>query len=251
MTLRWREERSRALLTELSLQSSTMSSEGDVNTREDTVFVVNVHLEGSPYRAADRVSQLRHALHRLAHHIETTGRDIKTAKLILVGDFNSLPGDSPCKFLREKHLPAGYRDEYLPGQDSATDHDIDQPFELVDAYEAANAEPPFTRKVNKHAGARLDFVWVSPGLDVLGVMRPLPMEYRELVERVGLPNYALPSDHLPVGAVVRLKDGDTSLNRGIKEQQDEGFESNGSDYSSKAHAAGEDAGPSPAQHEKL
>lgn len=33
------------------------------------VWVANVHLEGSPYRPNDRISQLRHGLQRLEHHM--------------------------------------------------------------------------------------------------------------------------------------------------------------------------------------
>lgn len=33
------------------------------------VWLANVHLEGSPYRPNDRISQLKHALHRLESHI--------------------------------------------------------------------------------------------------------------------------------------------------------------------------------------
>lgn len=233
LTLKWWEERSRALISELTLSTST---EGNIS-EEDTLFVVNVHLEGSPYRAADRVAQLRHALQRLAHHIEATGRDVGTAKLILVGDFNSLPGDSPCKFLRDGHLQAGYRDDYLPGEDSATDHDIDHPFILRDAYEVAHAVPPFTRKVNR-TGARLDFVWVSPGVEVQGVMRPLPMEYRDLVERVGMPNYALPSDHLPVGAILQLAgNGNSTVEDKERGEEDEILGARSSDTNNSRSSA--------------
>lgn len=182
----------------------TNTNNSSTNNSSSTVYIINVHLEGSPYRAADRVSQLRHALQRLAHHLESTGRDIQTAKVILVGDFNSISTDSPSKFLKEGKLEAGYTDPRPPNQQPATEHDIHHPFKLHDVYEVAQSVPPFTRKVEHRTGARLDFVWATPGLDVEAVMRPLPMEHRELVERVGLPNYALPSDHLPVGAVFRF-----------------------------------------------
>lgn len=84
------------------------------------------------------------------------------------------------------------------------DHDVEIPFHLRDAYAVAGAIPPFTRKVSPRGGARLDFIWVSNGLNIAGVLRPLPLEYREVVHRLGLPNYVLPSDHLPVGAVLGL-----------------------------------------------
>jgi mRNA deadenylase 3'-5' endonuclease subunit Ccr4 len=214
ITLAWSEERSRALLTEMTLHNNNSSNNTNINTT--TVYVINVHLEGSPYRAADRVSQLRHALQRLAYHLETTGRSISTAKVILVGDFNSICSDSPSKFLKEGILEAGYTDPMPPDQQPATDHDIHHPFHLHDVYEIAQSVPPFTRKVMHRTGARLDLIWATTaGLEVEAVMRPLPLEHRELVERVGLPNYALPSDHLPVGAVFRIVEESEEEN-GIK-----------------------------------
>ena len=208
ISLTWSEERSRAILAEMTLLNTNTNTNTNTNNSTNysssTVYIINVHLEGSPYRAADRVSQLRHALQRLAHHLESTGRDISTAKVILVGDLNSISTDSPSKFLKEGKLEAGYTDPRPPNQQPATEHDIQHPFKLHDVYEKAQQVPAFTRKVEHRTGARLDFVWATPGLDIEAVMRPLPMEHRELVERVGLPNYALPSDHLPVGAVFRF-----------------------------------------------
>jgi CCR4-NOT transcription complex subunit 6 len=218
LTLAWSEERSRALLTEMTLLNNTNNTAAINNSstmsypQTTTLYIINVHLEGSPYRASDRVSQLRHALHRLEYHLEATGRDIATAKVILVGDFNSTSTDSPSKFLKQGFLEAGYTDP-LPvnQQQPATDHDIYHHFNLQDVYEISQSIPPFTRKVQHRTGARLDLIWATTsGLEVEAVMRPLPLEHRELVERIGLPNYALPSDHLPVGAVFRIVEEESS-----------------------------------------
>ncbi len=207
ITLAWSEERSRALLTEMTIHNTDNNnniSNTNTNTSDYTLFVINVHLEGSPSRASDRVSQLRHALQRLSYHLETTNRSVATAKVIIAGDFNSISTDAPSKFLKEGKLDAGYTDP-INQSHPATEHDIHHPFVLRDVYEVAQAVPPFTRKVEHRTGARLDFIWATtPGLEVVNVMRPLPMEHRELIERVGLPNHALPSDHLPVGAVFKL-----------------------------------------------
>jgi mRNA deadenylase 3'-5' endonuclease subunit Ccr4 len=225
ISLAWSEERSRALLTELNISSDLTTTDDNSSTTstESTLFVINVHLEGSPYRASDRVAQLRHALQRLAHHLETTGRSVSTAKVIILGDFNSIPTDAPSKFLKEGKLEAGYTDPFPENQPHpATDHDIFHNFKLHDVYEEAKAAPPFTRKVGARSGARLDLIWATLGcLEVEAVMRPLPLEHRELVERVGLPNYALPSDHLPVGAVFLLQEEDSNEedSNGVGEKQ--------------------------------
>jgi len=236
LTLAWSEERSRALLTEMTLHTNNittaaLSSAATMNSSNmsprpttTTLYIINVHLEGSPYRASDRVSQLRNALHRLEHHVEATGRDITTAKVILVGDFNSSSTDSPSKFLKEGRLKAGYTDPLPPNQQHpATDHDISHPFHLQDVYEISQTVPPFTRKVEHRKGDRLDLIWATPaGLEVEAVMRPLPLEHRELVERIGLPNYALPSDHLPVGAVFKIVE-QSSSGRGGGEEDNGAF----------------------------
>ena len=58
----WEEERSRALLAALRCKA-------DGPARGQVVWLANVHLEGSPYRPNDRISQLKHALQRLEGHI--------------------------------------------------------------------------------------------------------------------------------------------------------------------------------------
>lgn len=135
------------------------------------VYIVNVHLEGSPYRPNDRVSQIRHALQRLEHHLETKGLDPKTARVLICGDFNSLPTDSPCDFLRKGVLEADHVEAHLP-EIVVTKETIHHGFMLRDVYQEAHAVPPFTRKVN-NSGARMDFVWASSGLGLDAVLRPL------------------------------------------------------------------------------
>lgn len=190
----WWEERSRVLIAELKASCAQF-------------YVINAHLEGSPWRASDRVAQIRHALHRLEYHIETqkSSTQVKDANVVVAGDFNSTDKDAPCIFLRQGYLPAGYTDPNPPGQEPATPHDIHHPFQFIDVYKEAHAVPPFTRKVSHRGGARLDFVWVTGGVGVQAVMRPLPLEHRDLVHRLALPNHALPSDHLPVGAVLSIQ----------------------------------------------
>ena len=230
LALQWSEERSRALLTGFSLPRLVSSIPLE---NEERMYVVNVHLEGSPWRGPDRVAQVRHALQRLEHHISTAhGHDtIQSSRIIIAGDFNSISSDAPATFLRERHLEAGHRDDLPPpgvggGHHSSpnnnnnkgivvVDRDIAHPFHVQEVYEYAQAVPPFTRKVQHRGGARLDFVWTSvAGFEVVAVMRPVPMEHRELIERVGLPNYALPSDHLPVGAVLRVVETSSSSSGG-------------------------------------
>lgn len=87
--------------------------------------------------------------------------------------------------------------------------------QLHSAYSVARGyEPPFTNKHPHFAGC-LDFVWVSKqGFEVVGVLR-MPYEHdqglaahRELpassIAFGSIPDRVWPSDHLAVGAVLRL-----------------------------------------------
>ena len=124
--------------------------------------------------------------------------------LIVAGDFNSTDAEAPCLFLREGHLPAGYRDD-LPDHEVATKEAIEHPFALQDVYAEAHASPPYTRNVDGR-GARLDFLWASQAMGLAAVLRPLPQDLHEerMANENGLPNERMPSDHLPVGAVLSL-----------------------------------------------
>jgi hypothetical protein len=59
------------------------------------VYVVNVHLEGHPYRAKERLSQVSSALRRLQLRIEKQGEDCENAHVLLVG--------APCSFMLRLH----------------------------------------------------------------------------------------------------------------------------------------------------
>jgi endonuclease/exonuclease/phosphatase family metal-dependent hydrolase len=55
------------------------------------LYVANVHLEGSPYRPSDRVSQMRSALQRMQQHQLESGLQPSDCSVIICGDFNSGP----------------------------------------------------------------------------------------------------------------------------------------------------------------
>lgn len=118
------------------------------------------------------------------------------------GDFNSQAGHAPCRLLRTGALPAGTTEDHLPHV-PVTQEAVEHPFQLQEVYEEAHAVPPFTHRGGQ-PGTRLDFMWCTAGIGVAAVLRPLPAALRELVQRSGMPNVALPSDHLPIGAVLRL-----------------------------------------------
>lgn len=210
LELAWWEERSRALLAELRLLRRGERLEGKdaanaSETGQHTLYLANVHLEARPDRAADRVAQLRHGLHRLVHHIETRAptEPLEMANVVVAGDFNSTEREAPCEFLRRGNLPINYSDGHGV---ATTKDDTHHPFDFRDVYAAAHAAPPFTRRVDGQ-GARLDFLWCTSRLGLSAVLRPLPqdLELERMVVECGLPNKEMPSDHLPVGAVLELQ----------------------------------------------
>ncbi|EFN59287.1 hypothetical protein CHLNCDRAFT_137627 [Chlorella variabilis] len=194
LRLAWSKERSRVLLAALEVVEPG-PAEGQV------VWLANVHLEGSPYRPNDRISQLKHALQRLEGHIGSKDA-AEAADVIICGDFNSLDQDSPCWLLRRGRLERNHTDACCP-QVPTTKETIAHPFALHEAYESSGYRQPFTHKVAQDH-AVLDFIWCSRHMPVAAVMRPLQQELREVVGKCYLPNRWHPSDHLPVGAVLKL-----------------------------------------------
>ena len=135
--LAWHEERSRALLLGLECLGPGLDSQVALSLRAAAVrleldappplpmcaralvcpqvlCVANVHLESSPHRPHDRVSQLRSALAHLRTRQEAAGQDPASSLVLVCGDFNSKANEAPCTFLREGRLVAGFRDPYYP-----------------------------------------------------------------------------------------------------------------------------------------
>ena len=92
LQLIWSESRSRALLAAFRFIDSMGI--------DQTLFVINVHLEGSPYRPNDRVSQIRSSLQRLQHFQENTAHvDPRECLVVVAGDLNSGRGESSWRLM--------------------------------------------------------------------------------------------------------------------------------------------------------
>lgn len=63
------------------------------------LYVANLHLEGSPYRPNDRISQTRSVLQRLEAHQRQYGIVPSEAAVVVCGDFNSGRHEMVCHFL--------------------------------------------------------------------------------------------------------------------------------------------------------
>ncbi|KAG2490743.1 hypothetical protein HYH03_010898 [Edaphochlamys debaryana] len=278
----WTESRSRALLAAFAFW--------DGLGQQQVLWVANLHLEGSPYRPNDRISQTRSALQRL----EAAQRERSLAPgdelVLVVGDFNSGRSESVCHFLHRGRLEGGSTEPHLPRVE-VTKTSIAHPFPLHEAYSSGGHELPFTRKVQSPSGpgtsdmalrwpqsvqplplllallagpgpalgprmglgrawgrgpyaptaaaaaaaavaaaarggrwwrrlrgwcqwqgprvpalaSTLDFIWASCQMEVSALYWPVECRHEGLISLQALPNQHYPSDHLPIGALLRCK----------------------------------------------
>ena len=88
----WTESRSRSLLAAFRFHDSSGA--------EHHLWLINCHLEGSPYRPTDRVSQMRSALQRLQQcQQQQAGVEPRDCTVVVAGDFNSGRAESVWRLL--------------------------------------------------------------------------------------------------------------------------------------------------------
>lgn len=63
------------------------------------LYIAICHLEGSPYRPSDRVSQIRSVLERLQRHQADHHLGPAECPMLVIGDLNSSRHDSVCQLL--------------------------------------------------------------------------------------------------------------------------------------------------------
>eukprot|EP00198_Chlamydomonas_reinhardtii_P001888 XP_001691224.1 predicted protein [Chlamydomonas reinhardtii] len=242
----WSESRSRALLAAFVFWDGV--------GQQQLLYVANLHLEGSPYRPNDRISQTRSALQRLEAHQLSHGLSPGDAAVVVCGDFNSGRHETVCSFLHRGRLEGGTTEPHLPQVEvsavggeieggsrrralcTVTKTTIAHPYALHEAYSSGGVELPFTRKVQSAGGpgtadmalrwpqhvcrtplllrlmeavpslaSSLDFIWASCNLEVTALYVPVEARHQGLIAHQALPNQHYPSDHLPIGAVLKLK----------------------------------------------
>ncbi|GLC61160.1 hypothetical protein PLESTB_001724600 [Pleodorina starrii] len=193
----WQESRSRVLLAVFAFW--------DGLGQQQLLYVANLHLEGSLYRPNDRISQTRSALQRLEAHQRQHGIDLADAAVVVCGDINSGRHETVCHFLHRGRLEGGTTEPHLPKVEvTKTSIGIAHPYVLHEAYSSGGHDLPFTRKVPSLAST-LDFIWASCQLEVAALYWPVECRHEGLIEHQALPNQHYPSDHLPIGAVLRMK----------------------------------------------
>ena len=177
------------------------------------LYLANVHLEAGNDKGAQRLFQLRKLLRRIELQVATDadpaerGRGLpsqqggigaaaaRRAPVVLAGDFN-FDRRSPQYTLLSKGEEGGGAPR---GGTEITPANPLLP--LTDAYAAR--PPPWGPPLRSsyRNGRLLDFVWTSDAVGILRTMPVAPMAGSTHAHR--LPSTRHPSDHLPVGALLR------------------------------------------------
>jgi mRNA deadenylase 3'-5' endonuclease subunit Ccr4 len=99
-------------------------------------------------------------------------------------------------------LEGGYAEPMRP-RDPIADKTVTHPFLLSDVYgECAMFRQPFT--YGRPGGCTvIDFVWASEAMQVSGVLQPVTNGQASKIWLQGIPNSSWPSDHLPLGVVLK------------------------------------------------
>lgn len=165
--------------------------------REHKVYIVNVHLEGHPYKPAERVRQVNTIIRTIEK--EQAG-SAEEPDIVFCGDFNSTRWNAPWHYLYCGKLEGGYTEPFYPDKEVVKET-ISHSFALHDVYKAADIIPEFTARAPRRR-TEADFIFASRHLRVAGVLRALDPRLVPYVDRTLLPNKHFPSDHLPVGVVL-------------------------------------------------
>lgn len=231
---RWRvsfkESRSRTMI--LGLTKLYQHGEGDGNVERSNFisipgtkkkkmadwFVVNVHLEAQTTKTAARLGQLSSALFNLSTH---TKIDPATARVVVLGDFNSDRNDAPVQWLISNTLPntaaATINDEKGNHHGQAADGAVSEEevkereneklvhaFKFKEAYDGGEvAEAP--TYADPFGAWRVDHVVYTSETSILVRLLDVPRlnDENKQFGIFGVENF--PTDHYPIGLVLRAR----------------------------------------------
>lgn len=182
-----RESRSRTMMIGLSAVAAGAPAVGGDKKHKPMSdwFVVNCHLEADSEKNDKRMAQLSSTLFHLSTH---KGVNPRIAKVVVAGDFNSVPADQPF--------------QWLLGE-VQVDQNPPHVFRFCDAYANAGEEArQAVTYADPQARERVDHVAFSA--DTCEVVQWLPVPgLTELTHEFGIFYGDYPSDHYPVGCLVR------------------------------------------------
>ncbi|KAJ1694279.1 hypothetical protein LUZ63_010977 [Rhynchospora breviuscula] len=150
------------------------------------IVVANTHIYWDPDWADVKLAQVKYLLSRLSKFRELVLSRFSTMPfVIVVGDFNSTPGDQVYN--------------YVVSDCSDTSNEV-APIKLYSLYGSNGGEPEFTNCTPDFTGT-LDYIFLSCDSNCLKPARLLCVPGPDSPDVTGgLPNHFHPSDHLPIGA---------------------------------------------------
>lgn len=164
-----------------------------------TIAVVTCHLEGHPEKSLERLEQLE----KTFGEIQKLPHDA----VVVAGDFNApLAEDgrntAVSSYMSCGEVVAGSREwgrEILATDGTLRHHG----YELSSAYVAG---PAVSIALHGEGPSLIDQIWFSRDLEIVGVRDVFfDQHFRAEALMRGLPNERNPSDHLPLGAVLRWR----------------------------------------------
>jgi len=187
---------------------------------EQLLYVASCHLEGAPWEAATRITQIRKALESVGRHQKTLGADPATTAFVVAGDFNETAEEGAvCHCLSNGGLQKSFRSPAFPDLE-LTKQDFTHGFEMADLYvpgwqpgdACAFPQRPSTfcapvgpNEEQAEGFSAIDFVFFSRGaLRPSAVRRPFTEEQRREAAATGIPAAWHISDHVPIGGTFRF-----------------------------------------------
>uniref|UniRef100_A0A6B2L993 Endonuclease/exonuclease/phosphatase domain-containing protein n=1 Tax=Arcella intermedia TaxID=1963864 RepID=A0A6B2L993_9EUKA len=159
----------------------------DPQKPHNELCVANTHLLANVSKTAVRTVQARAALHCIQDFLSQQkgkGKAPQDMPIIFAGDFNSFPGSSTYRLMKEGTVDKKDPEMKVFGEHVAKE-DLQNPFSLNSLYSATIGEPPLTSNFGT-----VDYVWFTPNL-----IQPTRILQIPKVDKK-LPSLEYPSDHL-------------------------------------------------------
>jgi len=196
LTLTWHNPRSRVMIAEFKH-----------NLTGKKFYVVNCHLQGGRgvEESNQKCFQLRSSFQQLIDHAKKSKIAEKDISCFVCGDFNSEKGGIVHEYISKGKLCNESLTKFFPKNNFHGKHDMC----LQDSHSSLK-ETFYTFKwgVNEDSYFdTLDYIYFTPKLfEVKAIRNPLTNENKKnMIDKIGIPNVWHPSDHLPVGAIFKLR----------------------------------------------
>lgn len=186
----FRQSRFRAFTVGLTLAS--VDKDGP-SPKLNEWFLVNVHLEAAREKNEQRMAQLSSTLFNLSLNGSVNPR---TARVIVMGDFNSTKTDPPFQWLLDGNPTKGHEDKENTGEE--TTEPLTHAFQFSDAYHSALSgnSPTYADPLSS---GRVDHVLFTEETCEISAVLRVP----NVARKFGVFGEDFPSDHYPVGCIAK------------------------------------------------